>query len=400
MLEYPSIILLDESRRWALATDGTSPNRWPPSIGNLREFKPGALEAPVAIPIVEFSLFTDARVIGEAHFGPYAFLNTGAFRDDGAVRAAIVLRYAIYGDESGPGPRRYDKSDAELYHGGYAQDELAALASLILGIRLRAGPVSREFQVKGDPLGRPTELWNEGMPYFRAPRRYVIPTTATGEHYLEGLVRIDELKDLSQRKAIAVIRSARMYQEALWVAESEPAMTWLLLVSALETAANEWQRSNGDPVERLQESKPELYAYLSDLPDDSILKTVAQGVADSLGITKKFVGFVLAFLPDPPSQRPTEGFQFPWNEQNWAKALKTIYRYRSQALHDGVPFPAPMCSPPTKLPDLPAIAEIPTALAHSEKGATWIRADMPIYLHVFEYVARNVLLKWWPSLAR
>jgi hypothetical protein len=72
-----------------------------------------------------------------------------------------------------------------------------------------------------------------------------------------------------------------MYQEALWAAESEPSMAWLLLVSALETAANEWQRSNGSPVERLQESKPELYAYLSGLSDDSILKTVAEGVSDS-----------------------------------------------------------------------------------------------------------------------
>jgi hypothetical protein len=145
--------------------------------------------------------------------------------------------------------------------------------------------------------------------------------------------------------------------------------TWAF--SALETAANEWQRSNGEPVDRLQEVKPELFAYLSGLSDDSILKTVAEGVADSLGITKKFVGFVQAFRPGPP-QRPTEGFQFPWDEGNWAKALKTIYRYRSKALHDGIPFPASMCSPPTRLPDLGVSAEIPTARAHSEKGATWI----------------------------
>lgn len=190
-----------------------------------------------------------------------------------------------------------------------------------------------------------------------------------------------------------------MYQEALWVTESEPAMTWLLLVSALETAANEWRRSNGDPVERLQESKPELYSYLSGLSDKSVLKTVADGLADSLGITKKFVSFAQAFCPGPPPQRPPDGFQFPWDQENWAKALKTIYRYRSKALHDGIPFPAPMCSPPTELPGIPAFPELPTALAESQKGATWIRADMPIYLHVFEYVTRNVLLKWWTSIA-
>ena len=59
-------------------------------------------------------------------------------------------------------------------------------------------------------------------------------------------------------------------------------MTWLLMVSALETAANEWQRAKGDPVERLKESKPELHKYLSSLSDDSILKKVAAYVAESL----------------------------------------------------------------------------------------------------------------------
>jgi hypothetical protein len=393
-------MLLSEQRTRTLATDNTSPDLWPPSIANLRAFKPGLLDVPVAIPVLEFPLFTDARVIGEARFGPYAFLNTAAFRGNGTVQTAIVLRYAIYDREINVRPRRYDKSSAELYHGGYEQDELAALTSLILGIRVRAGSASREFQVQGDPLGTPIELWSRGTPYFSVPRNYAIPSAATGEHHLEALSRIDTLKDVSQRMAIAIVRSARMYQEALWAAESEPSMAWLLLVSALETAANEWQRSNGSPVERLQESKPELYAYLSCLSDDSILKTVAEGVSDSLGITKKFVSFVLAFHPNPPAQRPTEGFQFSWNEQNWAKALKTIYRYRSKALHDGIPFPAPMCSPPTSLPDLGVSAEIPTALAHSEKGATWIRADMPLHLHVFEYVTRHVLLKWWSSDAK
>ena len=358
---------------------------------------------PVTIPVFEFPLFTDARVLGEAYFGPYAFLNTVAFRADGSdglVQTAIVLRYAIYDDEARPGPLTYEKSHIELYHGGYAQDELAALASLILGIRLSAGPVSREFQVNGDPLGRPTELWNRDKPYFRTPRIYVIPSTADGDHNLKDLLRIEKLKDVSQKKAIAIVRSARMYQEALWVAESEPSMTWLLFVSALETAANEWQRSKGDPVERLKESKPELHAYLSRLSDESIQKTVASGVVDSLGITKKFVNFVQDFRPAPPSQRPTEGFQFTWDDENWTKALKTIYGYRSKALHEGIPFPAPLCSPPTRLPDLGVIGEIPTALAHHEKGATWIKKDLPIHLHIFEYVTRNVLLNWWSSAAK
>ena len=379
-----------------MATSNTSPARWPTSIANLKAFKPGDLDVPVTIPVLEFPLFTDALVIEEANFGPYAFLNTEDFRDD-IVRTAIVLRYAACDYEAHREQRTCDKSRTELYHGGYAQDELAALASLILGIRLSAGSVSREFKLKGDPLGRPTELGSRDKPFFRTPRNYVIPSTASGQHNLQDLQRIEELKDVSQKKAVAIIRSARMYQQALWVAESEPSMTWLLMVSALETAANEWQRAKGDPVERLKESKPELHKYLSSLSDDSILKKVAEGVADSLGNTKKFVSFVQAFRPDPPPQRPTERFQFPWDDENWTKALKTIYGYRSNALHEGIPFPAPMCSPPIRRSDLGVCGEFPTDL---EKGATWIRADLPVHLHVFEYVTRNVLLKWWYSEAK
>jgi len=326
-------------------------------------------------------------------------LNTEDFRDD-IVRTAIVLRYAACDYEAHREPRTYDESRTKLYHGGYAQDELAALASVILGIRLSAGSVSREFELDKDPLGRPTERGSRDKPFFRTPRNYVIPSTASEQHNLQDLQRIEELKDVSQKKAVAIVRSARMYQQALWVAESEPSMTWLLMVSALETAANEWQRARGDPVERLKESRPELHECLSSLSDDC-LKKVAEGVADSLGITKKFVSFVQAFRPDPPPQRPPEKFLFPWDNENWTKALKTIYGYRSKALYEGIPFPAPMCSPPIKRPDhLGVCGEFPTVQAHRENGETLRRTDLPIHLHVFEYVTRNVLLKWWSSAAK
>ena len=192
-----------------MATNNTSPARWPTSIANLKAFKPGDRDVPVTIPVLEFPLFTDALVIEEANLGPYAFLNTEDFRGD-IVRTAIVLRYAACDYEAHREQRTYDKSRTELYHGGYAQDELAALASLILGIRLSAGSVSREFKLKGDPLGRPTELGSRDKPFFRTPRNYVIPSTASGQHNLQDLQRIEELKDVSQKKAVAIIRSARI----------------------------------------------------------------------------------------------------------------------------------------------------------------------------------------------
>ena len=73
-----------------MATNNISLARWPTSIANLKAFKPGDLDMPGTIRVLEFPLFTDALVIEEANFGQYAFLNTEDFRDD-IVRTAIVL---------------------------------------------------------------------------------------------------------------------------------------------------------------------------------------------------------------------------------------------------------------------------------------------------------------------
>jgi hypothetical protein len=77
------------------------------------------------------------------------------------------------------------------------------------------------------------------------------------------------------------------------------------------------------------------------------------------------------------------------------KMLGTIYSYRSQALHGGTPFPAPMCDPPRKLNDT-AYSEVgTTALAVSSYGGVWKAEDLPINLRTFHHVVRGTLLNWW-----
>src|SRR5688572_7910479 len=97
------------------------------------------------------------------------------------------------------------------------------------------------------------------------------------------------------------------YQEALWVAESDPSLAWLLLVSSVEGAANQWKKSRGAPEDRLRAAKPELAQYCDSLGVDGLLSRVASEFADSLGATKKFVDFLIAHLPSPPDRRPPEG---------------------------------------------------------------------------------------------
>jgi hypothetical protein len=291
----------------------------------------------------------------------------------------------------------FRKTNADLYHGGSPPEELAALASLVMGIRIRAGHSTRRFEPNGDSLGTPTEAGDRIIPYFQPPDVPKVPSAAKGQHPLESLNVLKFLPKLSQTEACAIVRAARLYQDAMWLAESDPEVTWLLLVSALETAANEWQKEKGDSLARLEDSKPELYEYLSSLKDESILPTVADYIADSIGITRKFVTFVLKFLPEPPQLRPPEWAQFKWESNRFEKALKIIYRYRSRALHDGRPFPPPMSEAQYVDPSWQAPAEIMFAAATSQRGGVWLQDDIPMNLHLFEYLARNVLLRWWQA---
>lgn len=73
--------------------------------------------------------------------------------------------------------------------------------------------------------------------------------------------------------------------------------------------------------------------------------------------------------------------------------MSKVYSYRSKALHEGRPFPAPMCLTPLGFAEVPV--EIPLALGASMLGGTWIKKDVPMLLHTFEYIARQALLRWW-----
>jgi hypothetical protein len=80
-----------------------------------------------------------------------------------------------------------------------------------------------------------------------------------------------------------------------------------------------------------------------------------------------------------------------------APIARVVYKHRSRALHDGTPFPPSMCTPPFQENNWEAPMEYPLGLAMSSQQGTWLREQMPIHIHVFEYLVRHVLLKWWDS---
>ena len=347
---------------------------------------------------MEWPLFTDARLTGEVReeLGPYAFLNLVAVRREfGLARPASILRSDMHLPDDLPDMSRTDQTQ---YHGGTFADEMAALASLTLGIRMKAGGASRLFKQAHDVKGKPIAWDSRRNPVLGThPFGRVIPAAAS-ERSLMDLDALAALPKVEATDAIAFVRSARLYQEGLWVGESDPSLAWLLMVSSVESAANQWCKETGPATDRLTTAKPDLVAFLKRCNVPGLVDRVAAEFGDTIGVTRKFISFLLKHLPPPPSKRPLHWARLSWRRSDLKKTLGLVYKYRSKALHEGVPFPAPMCQPGMAIPNSDVPSEIPTGLASSMLGGVWRAKDTPLLLHTFEYIARNAILSWWRSL--
>lgn len=342
--------------------------------------------------VQEYPLLTDAHIIGDVRkgYGPYQLLNTLPIPPDAQrLVPAIILRMESYLDyELTP----MDETDTERYHGGTLSDEIAALVSLCLGIRLKAGGISRYFEPDGDPRGCPVGPWAHLEPVLtKSKGRPSILPRALGQHSLAKTNLIGKLLDLSPQEAVALVRAARLYQNAMWIGESAPELSWIMFVSAVEIAASHWYSSQHTDAEILAEFKPELVKRLESIGGRETVLTVADEFAGHLRAAKKFRDFIVTFMPEPPEERPKHP-RFSWKPRDIKQAMAKIYDWRSRALHGGTPFPQPMCEPPMYL------EERPLGLATGTRGAVWVAKDIPMLLHTFEYIVRKALLKWWESM--
>lgn len=367
----------------------------PRSWRNWRE----SLDGASRLGITEHSLFSDAWFIAEAlGYGPYSIINPVARTTHvGGMyewKPALVLRVEHH--LSGERPDM-SVTAAEHYHGGWLEDEVAALVALILGARIVAGPVEREFEDHGDPLGRPSAHSAGTLPVL--PQRLEAPQIPSlfGQCDLREIDLLRALPEMLAEAATALVKSARSYQQALWMADTAPELAWLLFVSAIETAAGFWDTVERTPVERLERSYPRLVQLLSQAPQEGLIDAVAQEMHKVIGATSKFTSFCLRFKPDPPARRPKIGM-FDFDEPNYRDAIAKIYDYRSKALHGGTPFPHPMCVPPRAYGNDGRVEERPTGLAASAYSATWLAQDLPMCLHLFAYITRGTLLNWWRTL--
>lgn len=354
-------------------------------------------EVGSAHTIVEYPLYSDITVTSEIKDGlePLSFHNAMPIcRYKGEVVVPIVLRLGYCLDAN---ISELTVSNFESYHGGWINDEIAALISLILGARFYAGDEIRSFGRYGDdPLGSPQFRNNNHPPLSHiSSSRYVLPLIVESKS-LNDIAIIKTYPKLSPNSATKLIQVARQYQNALLVAETDPSLTWVMLISALEVAANEWATKKRNNVERLKLSFPEHCEYLESLEIPNLLKRTADTFVDITRSTQKFIDFCLHFKPCNLEQPKSKGFDY--TTENFTNAFKRIYTYRSKALHGGIPFPAPMCSPPDFIDN--QYWQRPSGLASSTLGATWMRKDLPMNLHLFHHLSREILLAWWLDCAK
>jgi hypothetical protein len=318
----------------------------------------------------EVACYTDGDLLGEPqHVGPYVLLGNRSEPFEaprGPVRLGLVLRVENHLHIADPEDfidEAWEQLDPEVYHGDHGGQELASLIALALGVRLKAGGIVRVFDPAGDPRGRPRE-YKHVMPYLPSPGwAPILPALAPSEGVFRYRVAIADAIPLLNRypglsavQAVALVRAARSYQEAMWVAENDPRQSWLRLVNAVEAAAQRWNPHEGPRA--------------------------------------RFVGFVMAFRPKPPRPRPPSGERVDWRHMD--KHLKAIYGHRNRDFHAGIPFPPPLCEPPIPT-GRRAPREIPFTPRVFGRRPRWKSNELPMLLHSFEYIVRRALQAWWDA---
>ena len=328
---------------------------------------------------------------------PYELLNASAgFQSGNELHPAIVLRFPFHLDENEAlESLREGKTADQDYHGGDIPDEISALISLELGVRLRPGGQTRVYHGWKDTVGTPTlghRRYDPVLPPITSAR--ILPWCIIPQNI--GTIRLlPSVLSTEPEWTSPLMKAARMFQDGLWIGEAEPNLCWLLMVSAIETIANKWRADTGSALERFKESKEDVYDLLEETCDEGTTEKVADLLSDQLGATKKFLAFLLEYTPEQPAERPPESEQHQWDNDSLKQSFGKIYHQRSRALHGGVPFPDPMCHQPGRAHDWNAPGEVPGGTATHIHGGTWVAEDYPMYLHLFVYIVRRSILNWW-----
>lgn len=360
----------------------------------------------------ELALYSDARFTGEVRsgLGPYLLLNTVADpHEPGIFVPALVMRVSAHlSDDTQQIVEafRVGVPDTNAFTGGTTYDELASLVSLAHRVRLAVGPPTRWFYKHDtDGRGSPRHSSRLAPTIPEGRQRNVIP-----ELLRTTVLRTDLLglyPEIEWESARELARAARSYRQGVLVASGDGNLAWLFLVSAAETAANEWARLKAEPTlspaELLRSLRPDYAARLEAAAGpnaEAVLREVGETQNAVLRAQWKFREFLLAFGLQAPVSRP-KSWPIAWTPSGMKKTLEVIYRYRSEALHASKPFPLPMCEPPFPSENEAgerAWAEKPVGASY-QSGGLWTDDQLPMNLHAFHHLVATALHEWWRTLA-
>ncbi|MET4622962.1 hypothetical protein ABIE18_004442 [Arthrobacter sp. 2762] len=345
----------------------------------------------------DVELHSDRSFVGgPVAFGPYQL--SIVTRESSSVGLAVLLRGAVHADLL---PQvvingELAKSDSAAYHGGTMSDEIAALMSLTLGVRLRVAGTRR--------LSGTHESGQDAQPmYMEVPRlahpgptgRERLPSVMSRPADLRDVSRLATFPLISESDQVELIRAARSYSTALWWANEDANQAWLQLVTAVEIAAKHRQTNDVLATDLIEDVWPEIWEPLLSA-DLEVREAVARELAPVARVTRAFKDFVEQCAPPAPPQRPQHYESLDWTKMR--HHAQVIYEHRSKSLHAGKPFPLPMQGAPF-VDSEGAVQEVPGGLNAGGLGGVWDASESPMLLQTFEYIARGALLTWWDELA-
>jgi hypothetical protein len=153
------------------------------------------------------------------------------------------------------------------------------------------------------------------------------------------------------------------------------------------------QAANGYHINLLRKFRP-LWAEVLETASHDDAEQVIKEISQQTMALAKVRALLEDHPPAPPPQRAAGRGAIGWDEIEGL--IMTVYGLRSDAVHEGLPPPAPLLGPFLPRSDPPP--ERPDGTIGSG-DSVWTEADMPMYLHTFVYVVGEVLRSWWQSLA-
>ncbi|MFG2790437.1 hypothetical protein [Streptomyces sp. NPDC048419] len=210
----------------------------------------------------EYLLYSDSMLIGEEEgsVGPFRFFLTGAAVGSQPTGQLILrIRHAHPKPEPTGGEFPAVALKRRKWWLGLDPDEeIAALPSLALGIRLRSGGPVRRFRPTEDPAGVP-HMYKHHAPGLVPVRhgRVQYPQVLDASYPLaNGLNFLHKYRSLGAADAFVLAKAARQFADALWIADSDPEQAWLRLVTALEVVAVHVQTEEIDATQAFEDAYP------------------------------------------------------------------------------------------------------------------------------------------------